>query len=171
MTDSSWSGGPEQPDFTPRPPGGWIDPQLPPMSSAPQRLAGRGIPASFSARAVATLVDSAVLCVPLWLIVQANGGSFPLPLSAALTNQAIQLVYFATLEGITGATLGKALVGIRVIDALTDRPGPGVLRGVSRYVARLFSAAVCLLGYLSMLTDRRRRTWHDRMTGTRVVRW
>jgi len=78
------------------------------------------------------------------------------------------VIYFAKLEGGSGQTLGKRAVGIRVVDAHTGGP-IGTGRAVGRYFARIPSAFVCYLGYLWMLWDRDRQTWHDKMTNSQVV--
>lgn len=175
MSEPSWE--PSTPDFTPRPPGGWIDPDLPPVTAPARTNRHRvGLSAGFFIRAVALLVDSVILFVPVYLLIEASGGLPPdggrlgVPTSTRLAITGIGLAYYASLEG-RGATIGKALVGIRVVDSVTGRPGIGVGRGLIRYLARIPSGLFCGLGYLAMLVDRRRRTWHDSLSGTKVVRW
>ena len=80
-----------------------------------------------------------------------------------------QVVYYTVLEGgPKGQTLGKTALGIRVIDLA--RGGPiGYARGFIRYVGRYVSSIVLLLGYLWMLWDSEKQTWHDKMAGSVVV--
>lgn len=79
------------------------------------------------------------------------------------------VVYFAQLEGKRGRTLGKQALSIRTVDIRTGQP-IGVGRGVGRYFARWISAIPCYLGYLWMLWDDQKQTWHDKMTSSVVIR-
>jgi uncharacterized RDD family membrane protein YckC len=79
------------------------------------------------------------------------------------------IVYYAKLEGDSGQTVGKRALGIRVVDARTGG-SIGVGRGVGRYFGRMISGLVCLLGYLWMLWDPEKQTWHDKMTTSYVVK-
>jgi len=73
-------------------------------------------------------------------------------------------IYWTLLEGgRSGQTLGKRALGIRVIDERTWGPiGPG--RAVARIFIRVFVSGVAYLGYLWMLWDPERQTWHDKLT-------
>jgi uncharacterized RDD family membrane protein YckC len=87
-----------------------------------------------------------------------------------LLNLVIGLPYYAYLEGTSGQTLGKRLLGIQVVGADSLQPGVGLGRGIGRYFGRILSAIVCLLGYLWMLWDNDKQTWHDKLAGTKVVK-
>jgi uncharacterized RDD family membrane protein YckC len=79
------------------------------------------------------------------------------------------IAYFTLLEGgATGQTLGKRALGIRVIDLARGGPiGPG--RAFIRLLGRIVSWIPLYLGYLWMLWDREKQTWHDKMAGSVVV--
>ncbi len=79
------------------------------------------------------------------------------------------ILYYVLLEGgETGQTLGKKMVGIRVVDArAAGQLGYG--RAFIRYIGRYVSSVVLLLGYLWMLWDREKQTWHDKMASSYVV--
>jgi uncharacterized RDD family membrane protein YckC len=48
--------------------------------------------------------------------------------------------------------------------------GPiGYGRGLLRYVGKITSSIPCLLGFLWMLWDREKQTWHDKIATTVVV--
>jgi uncharacterized RDD family membrane protein YckC len=80
------------------------------------------------------------------------------------------LVYWARLEGgDRGQTLGKQALGIRTVDLATGQPIGGG-RAVGRYFARILSAFACYLGFLWMLWDPQRQTWHDKIVSSVVVR-
>jgi uncharacterized RDD family membrane protein YckC len=80
------------------------------------------------------------------------------------------VVYYALLEGgRSGQTVGKRLIGIRVVDKLTGGPiGHG--RGFGRYFARLLSGLVCFVGYLWMLWNPDSQAWHDIIVDSYVVK-
>jgi uncharacterized RDD family membrane protein YckC len=80
------------------------------------------------------------------------------------------VVYYALLEGgSSGQTVGKRVVGIRVVDKLTGGPiGRG--RGFGRYFARLLSGLVCFVGYLWMLWNPDSQAWHDIIVDSYVVK-
>ncbi len=79
------------------------------------------------------------------------------------------VAYFTYFEGgESGQTPGKRVCNIRVIDFNTGGP-LGFGRGLIRWVARIPSQFVCYLGYLWMLWDREKQTWHDKAAGSVVV--
>lgn len=79
------------------------------------------------------------------------------------------LAYYIAFEGSPkGQTYGKHLMRIRVVRDHGGALGYGLATG--RTFARFLSSIPFLLGYLWMLWDADRRTWHDMLAGTRVVR-
>ena len=81
----------------------------------------------------------------------------------------VSLAYFTYFEGTSsGQTVGKRAMNIRVVDFNTGTTiGHG--RAAIRWVFRLVSFFVCLLGYLWMLWDKEKQTWHDKVSGAVVV--
>jgi uncharacterized RDD family membrane protein YckC len=80
------------------------------------------------------------------------------------------VVYYSRLEGgATGQTVGKRVLGIRVVDKLTGGP-IGTGRGVGRFFARVLSGLVCFVGYLWMLWNPDSQTWHDMIVDSYVVK-
>jgi uncharacterized RDD family membrane protein YckC len=78
------------------------------------------------------------------------------------------LVYYTYFEGSSGQTLGKKALGIRVIDLSGGGP-IGYGRAFIRYIGRFVSAIVIFLGYLWMLWDKEKQTWHDKFANSVVV--
>jgi len=78
--------------------------------------------------------------------------------------------YFTFFHGRTGQTPGNAALGIRVVDS-RDRLGRplGYGRAFVRWVVSIPSGVVFLLGYLWMLWDPRKQTWHDKAAGSLPV--
>ena len=97
-------------------------------------------------------------------------------LLAAVINRAgsalgllIGIGYFIYFEGgPTGQTPGKRMLGIRVVDFETGGP-IGYGRAVLRDLGRIVSGSVLDIGYLWMLWDREKQTWHDKFAGSVVV--
>lgn len=81
----------------------------------------------------------------------------------------LAFVWPGYFEGLRGASPGKRIAGLRIVDAGTGAT-IGVPRAVLRSWARILSAMPFFLGYLWMLWDRDGRTWHDRLTRSRVVK-
>ena len=65
--------------------------------------------------------------------------------------------------------LGQRAGALRVADVRTGRPIGG-WRAFERHLAKLLSLIPLGLGFLWMLWDPRRQTWHDKIAGTVVVR-
>jgi uncharacterized RDD family membrane protein YckC len=97
-----------------------------------------------------------------------TGGTLAFAGILALVAFVAAIIYYGVLEG-RGATLGKAAVNIKVVDMRSGAP-IGTGRGVGRYFARILSGLVCYLGYLWMLWDPDKQTWHDKMTSAVVIR-
>ena len=82
------------------------------------------------------------------------------------------LVVFAVLANrvvlptVLGFSLGRAVAGIRVLQADGDRPG--VVRLFVRELAHLLDTAAVFVGWLWPLWDRRRRTFADLLARTEV---
>ncbi|MEX1082444.1 MAG: RDD family protein [Halofilum sp. (in: g-proteobacteria)] len=67
-----------------------------------------------------------------------------------------------------GATPGKALLDLRVVDARTGGH-PGLGRCLLRYIGYFLSALPLGLGFVWMVFDKRQQTFHDKLARTRVV--
>jgi uncharacterized RDD family membrane protein YckC len=121
--------------------------------------------AGFWRRFAAYFLDSLIIAVPSVVVVLIADQTIGNLVSVALT-----LAYFTYFEGgPTGQTIGKQALGIRVIDFRGGGGAIGYGRGLLRTIARYLSAIVFFLGYLWMLWDREKQTWHDKIAGTVVV--
>lgn len=120
--------------------------------------------AGFGLRLGAVIVDAIIL------------GVFSTVLRAILDDAMAQivgsllgLVYFIYFEGSdSGQTLGKKVLGIRVVDLATGGP-IGYGRAIVRYFGRIVSAIPLALGYFWMLWDDQKQTWHDKFATSMVV--
>jgi len=66
-----------------------------------------------------------------------------------------------------GQTLGMKSWRVRVVTE--DGNDPGLRQALLRYLWAWVSAAALGLGFMWALFDRQQLTWHDRMSGTRLV--
>ena len=81
----------------------------------------------------------------------------------------VSFVYYTYFHGTTGQTPGDAALGIRVVD-IDSGAVIGYPRAFGRCLVSIVSGLVIVLGYLWMLWDPRRQTWHDKAAGTLPIR-
>ncbi|MFD1826631.1 MULTISPECIES: RDD family protein [Mumia] len=102
-----------------------------------------------------------------------NGGQFALGLGLILLGVLIGLVFQIWNQGIRqgqgGQSLGKQLLGIKVIEMRTGEP-QGAAKGVLRYVLYAVLANACFLDVLWPLWDAKKQTWHDMIVSSVVVK-
>jgi uncharacterized RDD family membrane protein YckC len=123
--------------------------------------------ASVGTRFVAALIDGLIIGIPLNIVLVAAGVSSPL---VNLLVVAAQFGYFGFFESKPeGQTIGKKAMKIQVVDATTMQPGIEG-RAWTRSGGRVLSGLVCALGFLWILWDKDKMTWHDKMATTRVVK-
>jgi len=80
----------------------------------------------------------------------------------------IGIGYFTYFHGSTGQTPGDAALSIRVVDA--DGGGSiGYGRAFVRWLVSLVSGIVIAIGYLWMIWDSEKQTWHDKAARSYVV--
>ena len=82
-------------------------------------------------------------------------------------NVLVCAAYYTVFNGMLGATLGKAVVGLRVLRR--DGRPLGIPLAFLRYVAYLIVAKL-FYGAFTMPFDRERRALHDFAAGTNVYR-
>jgi uncharacterized RDD family membrane protein YckC len=131
---------------------------------AQPRTGASGPRAGFGRRLVAALVDGIVYAVVYFILFAflSEGAAYGLALL-------FSLAYLTYLEGSpSGQTVGKKLLGIRVIDFATGGP-IGYGRAFLRWLGRILSSIPLYLGYLWMLWDKEKQTWHDKIANCVVV--
>jgi uncharacterized RDD family membrane protein YckC len=145
--------------------------------------------AGFWQRVGAAILDGLIVGVPAWIVtailfglkiatkridgtVHVDAGKL---FAEVLIGSVVVLLYRALLDGgPRGQTIGKRVVGIRVVDASTGTV-IGYPRGFGRAGAKLlfdllmYACLIGLLDYLWMLWDAENQTLHDKMVNTYVV--
>ena len=119
--------------------------------------------ADFGLRFVAFLIDVIIVGIVNFILAQVLGTA----------GQALSLIaglaYFTYFEGSpSGQTPGKKVMNIRVIDFQTGGE-LGFSKALIRQIMRYVSGLACLIGYLWMLWDKEKQTWHDKVAASVVV--
>lgn len=131
--------------------------------------------ASLKARSVALAIDevliSTLLLIVLWdTISQATSVEAIIGLTNhfLLEFMAIKIVYqtFFTMQ--YGATVGKIVMKIRIIEMKT-LSNPAFFAAFNRAVFRIVSEALMYFGFVWAFLDPYRRSWHDLTAKTVVV--
>ncbi len=153
--------------------------------------------ATFSARLLASMLDSLIGMLPLVILaffVQLSTPTVPdailmkMSSGVALTDAEMQvamkqlwfmfgntIAQFVVLSAVVvvlwvyfSATPGKMLLGIEVID---DKTGGklGVWQSIWRIIGYIVSSLPFMMGFFWMHIDKKNRCWHDKMAGTVVV--
>jgi uncharacterized RDD family membrane protein YckC len=147
------------------------------FSSQPTRVFGNL--ATTGDRFVAVLIDSiivyaavALVAIPVGLFgIFGFGFFFGLLWGAfAFLGWLVGLLYFSFFEGTSGQTLGKQLVGIKVVDEVTTRPPPmeqALLRNILRIID---SFLFYLVGFILIETQPNKKRLGDIVAKTIVVK-
>ncbi|WP_059170658.1 RDD family protein [Bacillus sp. FJAT-27445] len=125
--------------------------------------------ANFGERLVAVIIDSVVLGVFGSILGFVFGVVDDSGTISDILSFIIGIGYKAGMEGSSkGATLGKMAMGIRVVGTDGGRISYG--RAIGRYFASILSALILLIGYFMALFTKEKRTLHDIIAGTYVVK-
>jgi uncharacterized RDD family membrane protein YckC len=77
-------------------------------------------------------------------------------------------IWFYWLDGETGASPGKRVLGLRTVKTETGQPIGGGM-GIVRAIAHIVDQIPCYLGFLWPVWDDKRQTFADKLVGTVVV--
>ena len=83
-------------------------------------------------------------------------------------NTIIKAFYFIYFHGLTGQTVGKLALGIKVVKR--DGDTIGFARATVRYFSSIISMLCVGLGFVWIVFDDRKQGWHDKMAGSFVVK-
>ena len=80
----------------------------------------------------------------------------------------VVIVLYIRALGKTGQTWGRKIAGVKVVGEMSGQP-IGVGKALGRQLfASFISGQVFYLGYLWMLWDDKKQTWHDKIVGSIV---
>lgn len=130
---------------------------------------------SYATHWVINLLDLGVIavsCAPFLAIIKGIDGSF----AEASTQQAAVIIcllvsafYLGLTQLLGNRTFGMMATGTHVASAAhLEKPAPTAL--LMRTAGYLLSFAVVLAGFFWIAVDAERRSWHDRISGTLIVR-
>jgi len=125
-------------------------------------------------RAVAAIIDTALLFIVGYLIASVTGGTsaqgFQLSGGPFFIWLVIALAYYIVMEAQSGVTLGKRLIGLKVVKLEGGAPldwQASIVRNVLRLVDGLF---FYLVGAIVVWTSDKKQRLGDKVAGTVVVR-
>jgi uncharacterized RDD family membrane protein YckC len=117
--------------------------------------------ANWGLRLGSGVIDWVILVIPTWILSAVAGqwvaGVFELAVLAG----------YGYMDGTTGQTVGKKVVGVRVAK-LEDGSLLGVGMGIARKFLHLLDA-VCCIGFLWPLWDEKKQTFADKIVSSVVV--
>jgi uncharacterized RDD family membrane protein YckC len=128
--------------------------------------------AQWPQRVLGALIDAAIL-IPAYVVafigalIGGSGGTLIALLGyVGVFGIAIWNVFFK--QGSTGQTVGKGVIGTKLIGEDTGQPiGAGM--AFVRSIAHILDAVPCYVGYLWPLWDEKRQTFADKIMKTIVV--
>jgi uncharacterized RDD family membrane protein YckC len=138
-----------------------------------------GRPAGFVTRLLAFAADIAIVAGIIalggWIAVLVDNLLETLGLDPRLSLAALYVflipfiagLYFVVFWSLTGRTIGKSILGLKVV-APSGMP-PSIGRSILRVLGYVLSAMALWAGYLWVLVDADRKAWHDHMANTYVV--
>ena len=124
--------------------------------------------ASFGSRFVAAFIDGLLIGIPVNLVV----AMAPDEMKGMLTGvgNLVSFAYFVYFTAAKGATVGKKAMGLRVQNMNTGANLTYVEAFLREVVGKLISMIALFLGYLWMLWDPNKQTWHDKIASSVVVK-
>ena len=132
----------------------------------------------FWARTGATIIDSIIVIAvtfPLliaiygWAYFDAEKTGFVAGTADFLISWVLPAIAVIAFWILKQATPGKMALGARIVDASSGKPAStGQL--VGRYFAYYVSMLPLFLGFLWVAFDKKKQGWHDKLSGTVVVR-
>lgn len=162
-SDGKWY--PPEQGATPHPP---APPGAPPTGApagGPGSAGAPGAPgqlAEWPQRVAATLLDFIPLFVAgVFFSISSTLGTLLYLVALAW------ILYQSYLNGETGQSFGKRVIGIKIIGEQTGQPIGGGM-GIARYFIH-FVDSICLIGYLFPLWDPKKQTFTDKILTTVVV--
>ncbi|MCL5266237.1 MAG: RDD family protein [Chloroflexi bacterium] len=142
-------------------------PAIPPAVAPAVEYKGIGL------RIVATIIDTIIYFIFSWVVAAQTGNTtsagFEMTGAPAFLTFAVWLLYYILLEGFVGGTVGKLVLGMRIVN---DRgKAPGIVAAIVRNLLRIvdFLPFAYILGMVLIATSKKKQRLGDRAAGTLVV--
>jgi len=116
--------------------------------------------AGFIPRYIAAIIDAVILLVAsliLWVV----------PFLGGLLIFFLAPAYYTYYEGKEGATLGKKMMKLVVVDSSGGTIGYS--KAFIRYIGRIISIIFLFIGFLWILIDEKKQGWHDKLAESYVI--
>lgn len=97
-----------------------------------------------------------------------NGGGLAIAAVGGLLVLGFFIWNICIRQGQTGYTIGKSMIGIKLVKESTGQPVGAGLAFV-RYLCHIFDSLPCYLGWLWPLWDAKRQTFSDKIVSTVVI--
>ena len=130
---------------------------------------------SINRRAFAYMIDEFIISIFVFIIFYEQMSSVVdendiVNLTTALFGYviALKIIYHTFFIWQYGATMGKMLFKVRVVDIYT-LDNPTLYKSFSRAMMRVISEGVFYLGYLWGILTKTRQTWHDKFATSLVL--
>jgi uncharacterized RDD family membrane protein YckC len=81
---------------------------------------------------------------------------------------ALSIFYSVWFVGKYGATPGKMALGLKIVTSSGD--SISYMKALARFFAEIVSAIVCYIGYIMAAFDEQKKSLHDQICDTRVIR-
>jgi uncharacterized RDD family membrane protein YckC len=150
--------------------GDWAVPP-PPVAADRPKLRYRGVFIRF----LAALVDSILYTGVAWMLAGSAGlgatsaDGFDLNGTPAMMLSLASFGYYVVFEGLFGGTIGKLILGLRVVNRKGRSPGIGaaLVRNILRIVD--FLPLFYVVGVIAVLASEKKQRVGDRVAGTYVI--
>ena len=123
------------------------------------------------ARLLAAIIDNIILVLVgfvLGFVIGMVMGKSGQILSTILS-LVISIYYWVFYQASSGQTLGKKVMGIKVVDMMGNKPSTMTFF-LREMIGKLVSAIILFIVYLMILWDGKKQGLHDKIAGTVVVR-
>ncbi len=149
-----------------------VEPASPPREIAedsPATRESRSTYAGFWPRFWASMIDGFLAILILGIVGGiVEGGNKANQSLAIVVGLIAATLYYVGSEGRWGRTLGKRILGLKVVDVKIGEP-VGYTRALVRTFGRCLSSMALGAGYLTMLSDAKKQCWQDKLARTVVI--
>jgi uncharacterized RDD family membrane protein YckC len=164
-------GQPQQPGQYGQQPGAYGQPGYPQQYGQPGFGAVPGNLAAWPNRVGGALIDGLIVGVPYGIgsALSANENLAIVAIIFYLIGIGLAIWNIIIRQGSTGQTVGKQVLGLKLVDAVTGQP-LGAGKTFLRQLTHILDSAACYIGYLWPLWDEKKQTFADKINNTYVIK-